>query len=58
MQAWLQWARGPAFVFALSFMVLGLARHAGLALWEGARTMRRAGDKSLPYRRILVFVLK
>ena len=27
MEAWLDFARGPAFVFAFSFMVLGLIRH-------------------------------
>ena len=48
MHAWLEWARGPVFVFCFSFMVLGLARHVGLTLWETARIMRHAGDKSLP----------
>ena len=27
MEYWLEWARGPAFVFAFAFMVLGLVRH-------------------------------
>ncbi|MEW5981334.1 MAG: hypothetical protein AB1806_03070 [Acidobacteriota bacterium] len=48
MNAWLEWARGPAFVFCFSFMVMGLARHVALTVWETTRTMRRAGDKSLP----------
>jgi len=48
MQAWIEWARGPVFVFAFSFMVLGLARHVALTVWEARRTMRRAGDRSLP----------
>jgi len=48
MHAWLAWARGPAFTFCFSFMVLGLVRHVALTLWETTRTMRRAGDKSLP----------
>jgi nitrate reductase gamma subunit len=48
MHAWLEWARGPAFVFCFSFMLLGLARHVGVTVWEVVRTMRRAGDKSLP----------
>jgi len=48
MQAWIEWARGPVFVFSFSFMVLGLARHVALTVWEARRTMRRAGDQSLP----------
>ena len=52
MEAWLAWAKGPAFVFALSFMVLGLIRHVGITLFEMNRIMRRAGDKSLPSKQI------
>jgi nitrate reductase gamma subunit len=48
MHAWLEWARGPVFIFCFSFMVLGLVRHVALTLWETTRIMRRAGDKSLP----------
>jgi len=48
MQAWIEWARGPVFIFSFSFMVLGLARHVALTVWETRRTMRRAGDQSLP----------
>lgn len=48
MHAWLEWARGPVFLFCFSFMVLGLVRHVWLTLWETTRLMRRAGDKSLP----------
>ncbi len=58
MEAWLEWARGPAFVFAFTFMVLGLIRHVVLTLAEMYRTMRRAGDRSLPYSKILVTTLK
>jgi hypothetical protein len=53
MENWLEWARGPAFIFSFSFMILGLARHIGLTLWEMYRVWRRAGDKNLPLRRIL-----
>jgi nitrate reductase gamma subunit len=53
MEAWLEWARGPAFIFSFCFMVLGLARHLALTLWEIFRSWRRAGDKDLPYRQIL-----
>jgi nitrate reductase gamma subunit len=48
MTAWLEWARGPVFVFCFSFMLLGLARHVGITVWEIVRTIRRAGDRSLP----------
>ena len=58
MEAWLEWARGPAFVFAFTFMVLGLVRHVVLTFAEMYRTMRRAGDRSLPYSKILVTTLK
>jgi nitrate reductase gamma subunit len=58
MEAWLEWARGPAFVFAFTFMVLGLIRHVVLTFAEMYRTMRRAGDRSLPYFKILVTTLK
>ena len=47
MEAWLEWARGPAFVFSFAFMVLGLVRHVVLTVAEMYRTMRRAGDKTL-----------
>jgi nitrate reductase gamma subunit len=53
MENWLEWARGPAFIFSFSFMILGLARHVGLTLWEMYRVWRRAGDKNLPLNRIL-----
>jgi nitrate reductase gamma subunit len=52
MDYWLEWARGPAFIFALAFMILGLMRHLALTLWEIYRAWRRAGDKALPYRQI------
>jgi nitrate reductase gamma subunit len=58
MEAWLEWARGPAFVFAFTFMVLGLIRHAVLTVAEMYRTMRRAGDRSLPYSKMIVTTLK
>jgi nitrate reductase gamma subunit len=50
MEFWLELARGPVFVFAFTFMVLGLLRHAALTIWETVRAVRRAGDKTLPVR--------
>jgi nitrate reductase gamma subunit len=49
---WLEWARGPAFIFSFSFMILGLVRHLALTFWEISRAWRRAGDKTLPFRQI------
>lgn len=49
MDALIEWARGPVFAFALTFMLAGLARHVLVTLWEMRKTMRRAGDKSLAY---------
>jgi nitrate reductase gamma subunit len=53
MEAWLEWARGPAFVFAFSFMVLGLARHAVLTIAAMYKHLRRAGDPSLAYSKLI-----
>ena len=58
MEAWLGFARGPAFIFAFSFMILGLIRHLVLTVWEIVRAMRRAGDKKLPYRQICIDTAK
>ena len=52
MQTWLHWARGPLFWTALAFMVLGLARRLLLVSWEGWRIYVRAGDRSIPLRRV------
>ena len=53
MEAWLEWARGPAFVFAFSFMVLGLIRHAVLTFLGMRKHLKRAGDPSLPYSKLM-----
>jgi nitrate reductase gamma subunit len=58
METWLEFARGPVFVFAFSFMVLGLIRHVVLTIWEIVRAMRRAGDKTFPYRQICIATAK
>jgi nitrate reductase gamma subunit len=58
MVSWIEWARGPVFAFAFTFMVLGLIRYLALTVWELARAMHRAGDKAFPYRRILIATLK
>jgi len=58
MEQWLEWARGPAFIFSFIFMILGLARHLVLTVWEVAVAWRRAGDKTIPWRQIAVVTLK
>jgi len=58
MEALLEWARGPCFIFAFTFMLLGLIRHVGLIVWEMIRVMRRAGDKTLPLSQIFIATLK
>jgi nitrate reductase gamma subunit len=53
MDVWLQWAMGPLFWTAFTFMVLGLLRHVGLTIWEGARAYRKAGDKNFPVSQLV-----
>ncbi|HEX9886454.1 MAG TPA: hypothetical protein VGA70_08205 [Longimicrobiales bacterium] len=45
---WIQWLRGPLFWAALAFLVLGLGRLVVLTLWGMVRTIRRAGDRTIP----------
>ena len=52
METWLELARGPIFLVAITFMVLGLARHVILTCWEIWRTYHRAGDKVSPYAHV------
>ena len=58
MDVWLNWAKGPLFWTALTFMILGLLRHLGLTLWEGVRAYRRAGDKDVPIGRVVLNTLE
>ena len=53
MESWLEWARGPAFVFSFVFLLLGLLRHVALTAWEVIHVWRRAGDKKLPLGKLL-----
>jgi nitrate reductase gamma subunit len=56
-EGWIAFARGPMFRAALAFMLLGLARHAVLTIWEMRRAYRRAGDKTIPYRKVFLATL-
>lgn len=58
MDVWLQWAMGPLFWTALAFMVLGLARHVLLTVWESVRAYQRAGDKNFPVSQLIGNTLK
>jgi nitrate reductase gamma subunit len=49
---------GPLFWTALAFMVLGLIRHLGLTIWEGARAYRNGGDKSYPVGQLVEATLR
>jgi len=53
MEAWLEWARGPFFKFAFILMVLGLVRHLVMVVVGIVRAMRRAGDKTIPWKAVL-----
>lgn len=54
MVEWLEWARGPAFIFAFTLMVLGLIRNVLLTLWSTAQALMRAGDKKIPWKDVIV----
>ena len=58
MEAWIEWARGPLFWAALTFMVLGLLRHLAITIWDIARAVRRAGDQNIPYRQLAAATVK
>lgn len=51
---WLEWARGPAFVFSFTLMILGLARNFMLTIWGVISALIKAGDKNVPWKDIFV----
>ena len=53
MSDWIEWARGPAFRFALLFLVLGMARALLLQIWSIQQLLRRAANRSIPWRAVL-----
>jgi hypothetical protein len=57
MAGWLDFARGPVFLFAFSFMVLGLLRHFLLTAWAVSSALRRVGNKQLSLVKIAVVTL-
>jgi nitrate reductase gamma subunit len=58
MDQWIDWARGPVFLFCLAFCILGLARLLLLFGWSTVRTWLSAGDPDLPIRRVLKLTLR
>ena len=52
MPLWMTLAKGPAFLFVLTVLVLGLLRLVILTTWDIVTAIRRAGDRRLPYRQI------
>jgi len=54
METWLEWARGPFFKFAFILMILGLARHLVIVTAGIVGAMRRAGDKTIPWKAVLL----
>ncbi|MEW6359400.1 MAG: hypothetical protein AB1696_23895 [Planctomycetota bacterium] len=49
----LDFARGPLFAFCFAVLVLGLLRAGLLAAFDVLRAIRRAGDRSIPYGRLI-----
>lgn len=52
MPTWMILAKGPAFLFVLTFVSLGLLRLIFLTTWDIGAAIGRAGDQRLPYRQI------
>jgi nitrate reductase gamma subunit len=52
MPTWMFLAKGPAFLFVLTLLSLGLLRLVFLTTWDIVAAIRRAGDQRLPYRQI------
>jgi nitrate reductase gamma subunit len=53
MPTWLQLAIGPLFRFTLAVLVLGLARLVVLSVWGMIGAVRQAGDRRIPYARVV-----
>ena len=54
MLEWLEWARGPAFVFSFTLMMLGLIRNLFLTIWGVVKSMQKAGDKNVPWKNLII----
>ncbi len=54
MDALLDFARGPLFRFSFIIMILGLARILFLDLYNAWKAYRKAGDKTMPWKLIII----
>jgi nitrate reductase gamma subunit len=54
MEELLAFLKGPALTFVVVILVLGLIRHIVLSVWTLIEAMRRAGDRNIPYARVLL----
>jgi len=54
MPLWMTLAKGPAFLFVLTVLILGLLRLVVLTTWDIVTAVRHAGDRRLPYRQIVL----
>lgn len=52
MPTWLMLAKGPAFLFTMTLVILALLRLVALTVWDMVAATRRAGDRRLPIRQI------
>ncbi len=52
MPTWMTLAKGPVFLFVLTFVILGLLRLIVLTTWDIVSAIHRAGDKRLPFKQI------
>ncbi len=53
MPDWLSLATGPIGRFALALFILGSLRLFIIAVWDIASAVRKAGDRQIPYQRLL-----
>jgi nitrate reductase gamma subunit len=53
MPTWLEIASGPVLYFAMTILLLGLARQVLLTLWGLVEAIRRAGDRNIPYTQVV-----
>jgi nitrate reductase gamma subunit len=53
MEDLLAFLKGPLLIFVVVVLVLGLTRQTALSLWALFEATRRAGDRHIPYARVL-----
>jgi nitrate reductase gamma subunit len=53
MDAWIDFARGPLFRFSIAVLLVGLVRQVALAIGGAVLAIRRADDKTIPWKAVL-----